>query len=169
VSVAFNRQRGLIILQCEVWGRAGSAVLRPALDTGATRTTINTAPIVALGYDPGLSTERIQVTAGSGVEYAPRVTLDRIRALGVVEEGFPILCHTLPPSAGVDGVLGLDYLRKRELNVNFRTGCLSLSRQGALQHRQLWLRMSRRTLGMRGTIRIKSVRLFAKAPRACRF
>ena len=127
MSAAFNRQRGLIILQCEVWGIAGSAVLRLALDTGATRTTINTAPIVALGYDPALSSERIQVTTGSGVEYAPRVMLERIRTLGVVEEAFSILCHTLPPSAGVDGVLGLDFCRGRELNVNFRTGRVSLT------------------------------------------
>lgn len=127
MNIAFNRKRGLIILPCEVWGEGGSAVLRLALDTGATTTTVNTAPVVALGYDPELSGDRIEVTTGSGIEYAPRVVLDQIQALGIVKKRFPVLCHTLPPSTGVDGVLGLDFLRERELVVNFRTGRLHLS------------------------------------------
>ena len=126
MSTAFNRKRGLIVLACEVWGPGGSAVLRLGLDTGATTTTINTAPVVALGYDPELSAKRVELTTGSGIEYAPRIELHQIQALGIIEKRFPVLCHTLPPSTGVDGVLGLDFLRERELIVNFRTGLIAL-------------------------------------------
>jgi hypothetical protein len=38
--------------------------------------------LVALGYDPALSADRVQVTTGSGVEYAPQVELQRLTALG---------------------------------------------------------------------------------------
>lgn len=51
------------------------------------------------------------MTTGSGVEFAPRVTLDRVMALGYQRSGFPVLGHTLPPSAGVDGLRGLDFFR----------------------------------------------------------
>jgi hypothetical protein len=37
---------------------------------------------------------------------------------------FPVLGHTLPPSAGVDGLLGLDFLRGQSLTLDFRSGHL---------------------------------------------
>ena len=39
---------------------------------------------------------------------------------------FAVLGHTLPPSAGVDGLLGLDFLRGQSLTVDFRTGHVTL-------------------------------------------
>ena len=34
--------------------------------------------------------------------------------------------HTLPPSASVDGLLGLDFFRGQILNLDFRTGVVML-------------------------------------------
>jgi predicted aspartyl protease len=87
---------------------------------------INVAMLVALGYDPALSAERIQVTTGSGVEFVPRILLDKIVALGQERLQFPVLAHTLPPTAGIDGLLGLDFVRGYSLTVDFRTGKLTL-------------------------------------------
>ena len=72
MSYPFNAQRGLIVLQAELFGPSGSAVLRLALDTGATATLVNVGLLVALGYDPALAPVRVQVTTGSGVEFAPQ-------------------------------------------------------------------------------------------------
>ena len=127
MSLPFDPQQGLIIVRTELWGPTGSALLRLALDTGATATVVNIAMLVAVGYDPALAPTRVQVTTGSGVEYAPRVTLSRILALGQECVDFPVLGHTLPPSAGVDGLLGLDFLRGRSLTVDFRTGHVTLA------------------------------------------
>jgi predicted aspartyl protease len=126
VSSAFNPHQGLIIVLAEVWGPTGSAVLRLALDTGATVTVLSIAMLVALGYDPALSPTRVQVTTGSSVEYAPRVTLNRVRALEQERVDFPVLGHTLPPSAGVDGLIGLDFVRGQNLAIDFRTGRIRL-------------------------------------------
>jgi len=97
-----------------------------ALDTGATGTLINVAMLVSIGYDPALVVDRFQITTGSGVEYVPRVTLKKISALGQYKMDFPVLCHTLPPSAGIDGVLGLDFLRGHALTLDFRSGQMTL-------------------------------------------
>lgn len=126
MSTLFDAQSGLIVVPVEVDGPSGSAVLRLALDTGATGTLINTGLLVALGYDPELSADRIQVTTGSGVEYVPVITLQRVYALGHESMCFPVLAHTLPPSAGVDGLLGLDFLRNRILTTDFRNGIITL-------------------------------------------
>jgi len=126
VSSPFDPQQGLIIMRTELWGPTGSAVLRLALDTGATATIVNIAMLVAVGYDPALAPTRVQVTTGSGVEYVPRLTLSRILALGQERVDFAVLGHTLPPRAGVDGLLGLDFLRGQRLPVDFRPGHVTL-------------------------------------------
>jgi len=126
MSFPFDPEQGLIVVRAELWGPAGSAVLRLALDTGATVTLVNAGMLVAVGYDPALAPERVQVTTGSGVEFVPRVTLDKIAALGQQPAHFPVLGHTLPPSAGVDGLLGLDFFRHLTLTLDFRTGEASL-------------------------------------------
>ena len=83
--------------------------------------------LVAIGYDPALVPDRVQVTTGSGVEFVPRVMLDRIMALGREYTGFPVLGHTLPPSAGIDSLLGLDFFRERSLTIDFHTGRVTLA------------------------------------------
>ena len=101
MNFAFDPDRGLIVVRAELWGPSGSGVLQLALDTGATSTLINVGMLVAIGYVPALTVERVQVTTGSGVEFAPRVVLQRVSALGQERLGFPVLGHTLPPSASV--------------------------------------------------------------------
>ena len=127
MSFSFDPHQGLIIVPAELWGPNGSAVLRLALDTGATGTLVNTGMLVALGYDPALMPDRVQITTGSGVEFVPRVLLDRIRVFGEESTEFPVLGHTLPPSAGIDGLLGLDFFRGRSLTIDFRAGQVALA------------------------------------------
>jgi hypothetical protein len=127
MSFPFEPQQGLIIVRAELWGPSGSAVLRLALDTGATGIVVNVGMLVAVGYDPALVPDRTQVTTGSGIEFVPRVILDKLVALGQERTGFPVLGHTLPPSAGVDGPLGLDFFRGQSLTIDFRDGQVRLA------------------------------------------
>jgi predicted aspartyl protease len=101
--------------------------VRLALDTGATSTTVNAGLLNAIGYDPALVPDRIQLTTGSGVEYAPRLSVSKIDALSQERGNFLIVAHMLPPTASVDGLLGLDFFRGQELNVDFREGIIMLS------------------------------------------
>lgn len=126
MNYSFNGRRGLIIVHSELFGPTGSVVVRLALDTGATCSMISNGALSAIGYDPSLVSERIQVTTGSSVEYVPTLLLSRIVALGQERQQFPVLCHTLPPSATIDGLLGLDFLRDQELMLDFRKGQLTL-------------------------------------------
>lgn len=127
MSSVFDPHQGLILVQAEIRGPSGSAVLRLALDTGATTTLVNAGMLVSIGYDPALSPERVQVTTESGIEFAPVVKLSSLRALQQDRTDFAVLCHTLPPSAGVDGLLGLDFFRNQQLTINLRKGEIMLS------------------------------------------
>lgn len=126
MTFAFDPHKGLIIVRAEVEGPTGVAVLRLALDTGATGSLINAGMLVSVGYDPALSPNRSQVTTGSGVEFVPSITVSKIIALGQERADLVVLCHTLPPSASVDGLLGLDFLRGQSLSIDFHSGRIAL-------------------------------------------
>lgn len=63
---------------------------------------------------------------GSSAAFASRATLQRILALGQERSNFPVMAYTLPAEIGVDGTLGLDFLRGMRLMIDFRAGQLSL-------------------------------------------
>lgn len=65
MSYPFDPNHRLIIVQAEVAGPSGSALLRLALDTGATRTLVNERLLMAVGYDPTRISHRIQVAMGN--------------------------------------------------------------------------------------------------------
>ena len=122
MKITFDPTQGLIVIPTRLHGFHKDTIVRLALDTGATNWDV----AVLLGYDPASSKERIQVTTGSGVEFAPRIVVKKVEVLGRSLENFPILCHTLPPSATVDGLLGLDFFRGVRLMVNLQEGIITL-------------------------------------------
>lgn len=126
MSLAFDPQARLIVVPTRLRGLEGSWVAKLALDTGATYTIVSVHVLATIGHDPALSEERVEITMGSGVELVARVSVQSIGALGHQRGPFPILCHTLPPGAGIDGVLGLDFFRGMRLVVDFREGVVSL-------------------------------------------
>jgi predicted aspartyl protease len=126
VSFPFAHRAGPVKVDVEIMGPTGATVLISALDTGATTTLINEGALVYVGYDPTLSRNRIQITTGSGVVLVPKLTLTKITALGQDRVNFPVLCHTLPPSAGIDSLLGLDFFRGEVLTLDFQNGQITL-------------------------------------------
>jgi predicted aspartyl protease len=127
MTFGFDPSQGLIVVPVRLFGPAGDMIVRLALDTGATITLINSEIIVLLGYNPATSAYRIQVTTGSGVELCPRVTVQRLEALGKSINDFSVLCHTLPPTSQVDGLLGLDFFRGFQISIDFRNGTITIT------------------------------------------
>lgn len=127
MTFRFDPTQGLIIVPVRLYGAPGDMIVRLALDTGATSTLINSEIMVLLGYDPAASPERIQVTTGSGIEFCPRVSVQRIEALGRSVNDFLILSHTLPPTSQVDGLLGLDFFRGCRISIDFQSGTITVT------------------------------------------
>jgi len=40
-----------------------------------------------------------------------------------------VLCHDLPPESGVDGLLGLSFLKHFKLTIRFRKGIIDLNKE----------------------------------------
>ena len=90
-------------------------------------TLLNVAPLELIGHEPSSSSSRIWITTGSREENVPRVSVDRIKAMGHERTNFPVLAHTLPSSTSVDGLLGLDYMQAHVLCIDFRRSAISLT------------------------------------------
>jgi hypothetical protein len=105
VSFICNPHNGSIVVGAQLHGPSSSIVLRLALDTGSSTTMVAIAPHVTAGYDPALMADRVQVSTPAGVEFL------RLSSLGSDRADLVLLEHTLPPRAGVDGLLGLEFLR----------------------------------------------------------
>ena len=126
MSFAFNSLAGPIAIDASLSGPLGQADVRLILDTGATTSLIRSTILVAVGYDPDASNDRIQVAIGGGMHLVPRVLLNRLSALGQHRIGLPVLSHSILPAAGIDGLLGLDFFRGTILTVDFQAAQISL-------------------------------------------
>ena len=127
MSFAFSSLAGPITIDASLSGPLGQADLRLILDTGATTTLIRSTILIAVGYDPDASPDRVQVAMGGGMQLIPRVVLNRLSAVGQHRVGFPVLSHTILPAVGIDGLLGLDFLRGTILTVDFRAAQITLT------------------------------------------
>jgi hypothetical protein len=127
MSFRFHGTSGPIFVEARLTGPSGRADLRLILDTGATTTLVRPTILLAVGYDPDASSDRVAAAMGGGVGLVPRVTLDRLSALGRNRLAFPVLAHALPPAAGADGLLGLDFLRGSVLTLDFPGGRIDLA------------------------------------------
>jgi predicted aspartyl protease len=83
--------------------------------------------LVLAGYDPTQAGSPQTMTTASGVAVTVHLPVVRIRALGQERTAFAVLCRNLPAGAGLDGLLGLDFLRGLTLMIDFRTGSITLS------------------------------------------
>ena len=126
MNTPFVASHGPILIDATIWGPAGSRSIRVALDTGATRSLIRESVLAAIGIVAAPSGPTVQVTMSNSVQTVPLVEVDRIEALGKSRDRLLVTAHTLPQSAGVEGLLGLDFLRLRRLTVDFRRGYIGL-------------------------------------------
>lgn len=126
MSFRLDPKAGLILVKVKLYGPRGDTVVNLALDTGATWTLLSWETAVLVGYDPASIQQRTPITTGSGVEYCPKLTLQGVEALGKRVNNLQALCHTLPPTSRVDGLLGLNFLRGFDVRLNFRGGYITI-------------------------------------------
>jgi len=119
----------VVDLLLEAADGTSSLVIPVVLDTGASLTIVATDIMAQLGYDPANpSLDRQRIVTGSGIEYAPRTAVRSATAIGQKVINLDVLCHDLPPESGVDGLLGLSFLKHFKLTIRFRKGIIDLNR-----------------------------------------
>ncbi len=117
MKTQFNARHGLIVVKARLFGPNGDTNVELALDTGASSTVIRDASLITIGYDLDALPKNVRMTTGSGIELTSVLAINKISALGLERDAFSVVAHTLPPSASVAGVLGLNFFRGRVLTL----------------------------------------------------
>jgi aspartyl protease family protein len=122
MKFSFEPEYGLVYVRVKIVCGERDMILNLALDTGASATMISAKRLAEVGYDLDKPEDEIYITTGSGLIFVPKITIEKLMALGETKANFTVIAHDLPPTASVDGVLGLDFLRGHVLNIDFKTG-----------------------------------------------
>jgi len=97
------------------------------LDTGASRSVINAAVLGYIGCAPTTFSRFVMISSATDSIRVPIVKIPRFLCLGVMLDDFEVIAHTIPSPPAFVGLLGIDFLRGREITINFRRGVIKLN------------------------------------------
>ena len=123
----FDAKKGLILVRVTVIGIKRTEDAWFALDTGATTSVINRSLLQRIGYTTNDFGTSLIITTGSGKEKTSVLPVKKIEALGQSRSKFTVLAFQLPSTTFVDGLLGLDFLRKCKITIDFVEGRIHLN------------------------------------------
>jgi predicted aspartyl protease len=96
------------------------------LDTGSSFILARPTWLRSIGYSLEAAGPTQLVITASGRERLRLVRVTRVEALGVARGRCTVLAHEIPEAAGIQGLLGLDFLRDARLTLDFRSGTIEL-------------------------------------------
>ena len=111
-----------------VTGPRRATQLRLVVDTGAALTTIVPHVVDELGYSPRQGEQITSVTSAIGKERGYMLRVSRIASLGFSFDDFSVHVHDLPEGIGIDGLLGLSFLRRFNYEVRSVEGRILIDR-----------------------------------------
>ena len=117
-----EKKGSLLLVRVFVEGDSGKAYPKLLLDTGSAYTLISKEILESIGCSLALAKRTQRIITGSGYEIVPVIQVNRFHCMGSLLEEFEILAHTLPIGAYVDGLLGMDFLGRFDIEIKLFTG-----------------------------------------------
>jgi predicted aspartyl protease len=128
-KLPFDSNAPLLVFPCHIeYQRIGEVWL--ALDTGASTTIICEGALIAIGYSLEAISEFATFGDASQSHLVPKVILKSFSLASAKVDDIEALCYTIPEEYGVDGVIGLNFLRHFNVKLDFEHGILTLNRLG---------------------------------------
>lgn len=103
-----------------MYGPRRSTQLNLALDTGSEQTLIVPEMLDGIGYSARDGDAITVIRSAIGQEPGYLLRVERFRCLGHEAKEFRVHAHDLPEGIGIDGLLGLSFLR--QFNYEVRSG-----------------------------------------------
>jgi hypothetical protein len=130
-TTLFNTSRELIVVRAHIWGAHRSAGLSLAVDTGSSESVIKPEIIDQLGYGArhGDVITRVRSAVSDEQGYILRVA--QFAALGFAFPDFRVHVFELAGGWGIDGLLGLNFLRLFNYEVRSIEGLIRTERAAA--------------------------------------
>ena len=124
---SFDARKNYIGVNGLLFGPTGARLVRFALDTGATLSSLSEAALLSVGYDLEQPTRVHRVETGVGAISLPEIEVQELLLLGQRRVRFPMVAQTFSFEAPFDGLLGLDFLRDHRLCLDFARGEIELT------------------------------------------
>ncbi len=129
----FDPDDDLIIVKARAFGRHGSRPLSLALDTAASHTHLSSDIVDELGYSPAEGVAITSVRSAIGKETGYTLRVKRLESLGFGFEAFLIHVHDLPDGFGIDGLLGLSFLKRLNYEIRSAEGRILIERASPIR------------------------------------
>lgn len=97
------------------------------LDTGAVYTVIAWDVAKDIGYDPAISERRMPIITANGVIEAPLITVQSVHITSLGAESVEVICHDIPEITGIEGLLGLSFLKHFRTLIDYTAGVLEIT------------------------------------------
>ena len=124
--VSFDRKAALIVVPVTIKRGVEIWEYQFAVDTGATISLIDTTVMAALGYTEADSLRTTHTITASKTETVYEYSLDNIMAIGLIRRNFKVISRELPMGLGIDGLLGLNFFKNKELSIDFKLSEIQL-------------------------------------------
>ncbi len=124
-QLIFPKDASSIIVTAKIEAPKGIEYANLVFDTGASLVMLpwKLAQAIGLKIDPN---NTIMTTTASSIETSPFTAIPAITVLGHTIKNVDCLIRDLPEGSGVDGLLGLSFLRHFNIYLNFQKGHLEL-------------------------------------------
>jgi len=119
-ALSFNVESSLVVVPVTVKVGANILEYKFAVDTGSTVTMIDIDLMSDIGYEKSDSIQTVRTVTASKSETAYEFQIDNIRAIGLTRRNFKVISRSLPVGLGIDGLLGLNFFKNRELTIDFK-------------------------------------------------
>ena len=91
-----------------------------AVDTGATITLVSDDAMQKMGYTQANSIRTTHTITASKAENVYEYNLNNIMAIGLIRRNLKVISRALPVGLGIDGLLGLNFFKNKELTIDFK-------------------------------------------------
>jgi clan AA aspartic protease (TIGR02281 family) len=116
----------IVIRRVKINGPNGFREIDMVLDTGAAYTVIAWDVAKDIGYDPAISERRMPIITANGIIEAPLITVQSIHIRDLAAESVDVICHDIPEITGIEGLLGLSFLKHFRTLIDYNTKVLEI-------------------------------------------
>ena len=127
-ATRFDSTDSLIIVHAMIWGPRGRKGFTLAFDTAATHTHVIPDVLDQVGYSPRQGEAITKITSAIGEEPGYMMPVTKFSALGFSAIDFRVHVHDLPETLGIQGLLGLTFLKQFNYEIRSAEGRILVDR-----------------------------------------
>ena len=117
----------IVVRRVEIVGPAGTSFADLLLDTGAALTMLSPLIVESAGYDVSTAKSKQQIITGNGAIKVPILTVSELRVGDLRVDNFSVCVHSIPEVAHIQGLLGLDFLKRFRTVIDYPNGFMEIT------------------------------------------